>query len=117
MRPKSEIYTPKRHDEHPHPFHVRSPPPPALIALNHIHITVANHKAFHYSEGFKQFSSFSLDGRFIDMSNSFTEIWKNMADFFVNYKEHHILGAMPSEERDYNTINAQRHIKLEVFFL
>ena len=51
------------------------------------------------------------------MSNSFTDIWKNMADFFVNYKEHHILGAMPSEERDCNTINAQRHIKLEVFFL
>ena len=24
MRPKSEIYTP---DEHPHPFHMRSPPP------------------------------------------------------------------------------------------
>ena len=27
MRPKSEIYTPKRDDEHPHPFHMRSPPP------------------------------------------------------------------------------------------
>ena len=26
MRPKSEIYTPKRDDEHPHPFHMRSPP-------------------------------------------------------------------------------------------
>ena len=28
MRPKSEIYTPKRDDEHPHPFHMRSPPAP-----------------------------------------------------------------------------------------
>ena len=28
VRPKSEIYTPKRDDEHPHPFHMRSPPPP-----------------------------------------------------------------------------------------
>ena len=27
VRPKSEIYTSKRDDEHPHPFHVRSPPP------------------------------------------------------------------------------------------
>ena len=27
MRPKSEIYTPKREDEHPHTFHMRSPPP------------------------------------------------------------------------------------------
>ena len=27
MRPKSEIYTPKPDDEHPHPFHMRSPPP------------------------------------------------------------------------------------------
>ena len=27
MRPKSKIYTPKRDDEHPHPFHMRSPPP------------------------------------------------------------------------------------------
>ena len=23
VRPKSEIYTPKRDDEHPHPFHMR----------------------------------------------------------------------------------------------
>ena len=28
MRPKSEIYTRKRDDEHPHPFHLRSSPPP-----------------------------------------------------------------------------------------
>ena len=27
MRPKSEIYTPERDDEHPHPFHVESSPP------------------------------------------------------------------------------------------
>ena len=27
MRPKSEIYTPKRDDEHPHPFYMRSPSP------------------------------------------------------------------------------------------
>ena len=26
VRPKSEIYTPKRDDEHPHPFHVWSSP-------------------------------------------------------------------------------------------
>ena len=26
MRPKSGIYTPKRDDEHPHPFHMQSPP-------------------------------------------------------------------------------------------
>ena len=26
VRPKSEIYTPKRDDEHPHPFHMGSPP-------------------------------------------------------------------------------------------
>ena len=25
-RPKSEIYTPKRDNEHPHPFHMRIPP-------------------------------------------------------------------------------------------
>ena len=29
MRPKAEIYTPKRDDEHPYPCHMRSPPPPA----------------------------------------------------------------------------------------
>ena len=28
VRPKSEIYTPKRDDEHPQPFHMRSPSPP-----------------------------------------------------------------------------------------
>ena len=28
VRPKSEIYTPKREDEHPHPFHMRIPPLP-----------------------------------------------------------------------------------------
>ena len=28
MRPKSEIYTHERDDEHPHPFHMQSPPPP-----------------------------------------------------------------------------------------
>ena len=27
MRPKSEIYTPKRDDEHPYPLQMRSPPP------------------------------------------------------------------------------------------
>ena len=27
VRPKSEIYTPKRDDEHPHPFQMRSPFP------------------------------------------------------------------------------------------
>ena len=32
MRPKSEIYTPKRDDEHPHPFHLRIPSPPPPIA-------------------------------------------------------------------------------------
>ena len=26
VRPKSEIYTPKRDDEHPHHFHIGSPP-------------------------------------------------------------------------------------------
>ena len=37
MRPKSEIYSPKRDDEHPHPFHLRSPPPrlPGLFVLWH----------------------------------------------------------------------------------
>ena len=33
MRPKSEIYTPKRDDEYPHPFHMRSPPLPSIIHL------------------------------------------------------------------------------------
>ena len=28
MRPKSEIYNPKRDDEHPYHFHIRSPLPP-----------------------------------------------------------------------------------------
>ena len=28
MRPKSEIYTPKRDDKHPHRFHLQSPPHP-----------------------------------------------------------------------------------------
>ena len=28
MRPKSKIYTPKQDDEHPDPFHMRTPPPP-----------------------------------------------------------------------------------------
>ena len=27
VRPKSEIYTPERDDEHPQPFHMRSSPP------------------------------------------------------------------------------------------
>ena len=32
MRPKSEIYTPRRNDDHPHPLHMRSPPPPGSLA-------------------------------------------------------------------------------------
>ena len=31
MRPKSEIYTPKRDNEHPQPFHIWSSPPPQQI--------------------------------------------------------------------------------------
>ena len=31
VRPKSEIYTPKRDDEHPLPFHMQSAPPPRPI--------------------------------------------------------------------------------------
>ena len=34
VRPKSKIYTPKGDEEHPHPFHMRSyPPPPKTYAL------------------------------------------------------------------------------------
>ena len=33
VRPKSEIYTPKRDDEHPHPFRMRTPPTPRLGSL------------------------------------------------------------------------------------
>ena len=35
VRPKSEIYSPKRDEEHPHHFHMRSPlplPPPGLLS-------------------------------------------------------------------------------------
>ena len=31
VRPKSEIYTPKRDDKHPHLFHMQSPPPRNFI--------------------------------------------------------------------------------------
>ena len=31
---KIQIYTPKRVDEHPHPFHMRSPPGVALFCLD-----------------------------------------------------------------------------------
>ena len=31
MRPKSEIYTPKRDDEHPYLFYIRVPPPPPPV--------------------------------------------------------------------------------------
>ena len=34
VRPKSEIYTPKRDGEHPHPFHMLSPLPPPPRGLN-----------------------------------------------------------------------------------
>ena len=37
MRPKSEIYTPKRDDEHPHPFHMRSFPPGLILMNNKKH--------------------------------------------------------------------------------
>ena len=30
VRQKSEIYTPKRDDEHPYHLHMRSPPPPGV---------------------------------------------------------------------------------------
>ena len=50
MRPKSEIYTPKRDDEHPHPFHMPSPPPGyslfcAVIHHHHTHflLTIITH--------------------------------------------------------------------------
>ena len=35
MRPKSEIYTPKGDDEHPHPFHMQSFPPPRACDVFH----------------------------------------------------------------------------------
>ena len=35
MRPKSEIYTSKRDDEHPHHFHMRSPPPGNYINIGY----------------------------------------------------------------------------------
>ena len=37
VRPKSEIYTPKRNDEHPHRFHMRSPPPRKKIPQQLFH--------------------------------------------------------------------------------
>ena len=36
MRPKSEIYTPKRDDEYLHPFHIWSPPPPGAKCFLYI---------------------------------------------------------------------------------
>ena len=33
VRPESEIYTPKRDDEHPHPFHMRSPSPGMQVCI------------------------------------------------------------------------------------
>ena len=36
MRPKSEIYTLKLVDEHPHPFHMRSAPSPRGINAGHV---------------------------------------------------------------------------------
>ena len=33
QNPKSEIYTPKRDDEYPHPFHMQSTPPPRAFTL------------------------------------------------------------------------------------
>ena len=38
MRPKSEIYTPKQEDEHPHPFHMWSPPPRASESFGVVHL-------------------------------------------------------------------------------
>ena len=44
VRPKSEIYTPKRDDEHPHPFHMRSPPlPRALGHFTQIYLHCVGH--------------------------------------------------------------------------
>ena len=36
VRRKSEIYTPKGDDEHPHPFHTRSAPPPPVQPLTSV---------------------------------------------------------------------------------
>ena len=36
VRPKSEIYTRKRDDEHPHPFHMRIPPPGGMTKWKHV---------------------------------------------------------------------------------
>ena len=40
MRPKSQIYTPKRDDQHPHPFHMRSPLPPGSVITKTLFIEV-----------------------------------------------------------------------------
>ena len=58
MRPKSEIYIPKRYDEHPHPFHMQSPPPREeaipvnqlvrYLALQGHHVVVADCLVFVY---------------------------------------------------------------------
>ena len=45
MRPKSEIYTPKRDDEHPHPFHMRSPSPGRWIRLKNNFQNTSKHNA------------------------------------------------------------------------
>ena len=52
MRPKSEIYFPKRDDEHPHPFHMRSPPGGGV--LYHIqsgHLFLCAYCTFHSITG------------------------------------------------------------------
>ena len=53
VRPKSEIYTPKRDDEHPHPFHMWSPPPPLpgfAPAIKYLHQNLLKNKSVVPSE-------------------------------------------------------------------
>ena len=46
VRPKSEIYPPKRDDEHPHPFHMWSPPPRNLTSLKMLKLAPRVHISF-----------------------------------------------------------------------
>ena len=54
MRPKSEIYTPKRDDEHPRPFHPKESSPGASIIFGIIR---------HYEHNFHLVSFFPLPKR------------------------------------------------------
>ena len=73
MRPNSEIYTPKRDDEHPHPFDIRTPPPRVLNSPVRLYSQAKTSSLFSHERIFRHLSIHMKSSRFFFPCINFTK--------------------------------------------